>query len=163
VRTVWVAVVLAVLCLAAAAWFLVAWHSTATDQALARGRTREVLLAKTSQAAVTLNTEDAAHAKHTVATWQDVTAGSLHKKYAKAGAKYAKAIAGSGNVSEATVTQQALRALNAEKGVAEVLVTVDVTVHHGTKEKTKHERLTYAMTRTPEGWKAKAMHTLGGA
>jgi Mce-associated membrane protein len=163
VRAVWVAIVLAVLCLAAAAWFLVSWHSTATDRALARGRTRELLLEKTSQVAVTLNTEDAAHAKHTVATWRDATAGPLHEKYAKAGEKYEKAIASSGNISDATVTEEAVRALNADSGVAEVLVSIDVTVHKGKKDKTKHERLTYDMTRTPDGWKAKAMHTLGGA
>jgi Mce-associated membrane protein len=161
-RAIWVAVVLAVLALAAAGWFLHSWHAAAGDPALARGRAREAVLARSEQVAAALNTEDAGHAKRTVASWRKVTTGSLHEKYAKAGAKYAKAISKAGNVSDAQVTHEALRSLDVGKGTAGVLVTIDVTVHNGTKNKTKHERLVYDMARTPGGWKAAATHTIGG-
>jgi hypothetical protein len=161
-RAIWVAAVLAVLALAAAGWFLHSWHAAAGDHALARGRGREAVLARSKHVAAALNTEDAGHAKRTVASWQKVTTGRLHKRYTKASAKYATAISKAGNVSGAKVTHEALRSLDPRKHTAGVLVTIDVTVHHGKKTKTKNERLVYDMARTPGGWKAAATHTIGG-
>jgi Mce-associated membrane protein len=162
VRAIWVAILLAVLALAAAAWFVASWHQAAGDQALARGRARAAVLERTARVAVTLNTEEARHAKRTVSSWRKATTGSLHKKYAQDSAKYAKAISKAGNVSHAKVTEKALRSLDAGEGTASVLVTIDVTVHSGKKNKTKHERLVYDMARGGGTWKAKATHTIGG-
>jgi hypothetical protein len=162
VRAIWVAIGLACLALAAAAWFLVAWRSAADDPALARGRAREAVLDRAAHVAGTLNTEDTEHPEKTVASWQKVTTGRLHEKYTKAVGKYATAIRKAGNVSDAKVTGKAVRSLDASKGTARLLVTIYVTVQHGKKKKTKHERLAYDMASTPGGWKAQATHTIEG-
>jgi Mce-associated membrane protein len=154
--------VLAVLASLTAGWFGVSWYRAAHDESLELAVARDEVLRDAQQVAVNLNTLDHQQIEAGLDRWTASSTGQLEKEFRENRTSYAEAIKSARTKTEARVLDAAVAELNADAGIARVLLIVDVTA---TREKgepvVNRQRLQLEMTHTEDGWKASAIQPVG--
>jgi len=131
------------------------WAFTVTDDSLELARQRDVVLVDARQAAINLNTLDAADVEPGLDLWEQSSTGGLLDEFRANRAEYAGLVTESGRSTAASVTDAAVAELDLRSGVARVVVGVDVQVTvPGEDPVLLRQRLQIEMTRTEQGWKA---------
>ncbi|WP_063794484.1 nuclear transport factor 2 family protein, partial [Kitasatospora sp. MBT63] len=143
----------------AAAWGGWSWYAAAHDDAAARARTRDAVLAAGEQAVQNLNTLDHADLDHGLDLWESSTAGDLHAQLVQGRADFAKQVEQAGSVTSARILSAAVTELDQQAGRAAVLVAVRITVQtpQAPQPATKDSRMLGELTRTADGWKLSAL------
>lgn len=154
-------VVIAAVC---AGWFGWAWHespasastggsagsssSSVVQQALRQGE-------QDVQAFNTLSYKDLAGG---LSRWQAASTGVLRQETTKGWPGFAKQVSKAKTISTATILDAALTSLDQQKGTANMIAAVQITVTPAKgSAATKRNRLEGTLTKTPAGWKLSSL------
>lgn len=149
-------VVLVVIVTACAVVFGVLWYTASHDSALNNSRMRDDALRAAEQGSINLTTLDYRNVAQGLNKWKDSTTGTLYTQLTSGSlvrtfsqqAQQARSVT-SGKVLDGVITS-----LDAQKGQAEALVYVDVTVTAAGGQPTeKRLPLQWQLTLTSSGWK----------
>lgn len=127
-----------------------------TDDGLALAQARDAVLVDARQAAINLNTLNAADVQAGLDLWEQSSTGAVLEEFRRNRETYAKFVQEAGRSTEASVVDAAVAELDERAGKARVLVGVDVVVRpEGQEPVLSRQRLQLEMTRMPDGvWKA---------
>lgn len=152
-----VATVLAVLAALGAGF---SWWRAASDDAAARGRDRDAVLAAAGPELVTLNTIDYRSAAADVDRWIAATTGQYGKDLAGDRQLQIDRAASSKTVSTASLVQAAVTEIS--NGTARLLAVLDVRVSTGGGASAPRlNRLTVDVAQSPSGWKISGVQAAG--
>lgn len=150
-RTATALLVLAALFAAWAGW---SWYAAAHEDAYAYSRVRDEVLQAGEQGVQNLNTLDYRHLGAGLKTWQDSTAGDLHRQITEGRAGFEKQVTEARTITKARILDAAVSELDERSGKARILVGVEITVTPPEGDPaTKQSRLIGELTRTSAGWK----------
>jgi Mce-associated membrane protein len=153
------AAVLSVLAAAFSGW---SWWRAATDDASARGRERDAVLAAAGPSLVTLNTIDYRTAAADVDRWIAATTGQYGKDLAGDRQLQIDRASTARTVSSASLVQAAVTEIDVTSGSARLLAVLDVRVSTGGGAVTpKMNRLTVDVARSDAGWKISGVQAAG--
>lgn len=153
-------VVLAVVSVLAAAVSGWSWWRAAADDASARGRDRDAVLAAAGPELVTLNTIDYRTAAADVDRWIAATTGQYGKDLAGDRQLQIDRATTARTVSSASLVQAAVTEISAE--AARLLAVLDVRVSTGGGAAAQRlNRLTVDVSRSPDGWKISGVQAAG--
>ncbi|WIV56867.1 hypothetical protein [Amycolatopsis nalaikhensis] len=153
-------VVLAVVSVLAAAVSGWSWWRAAADDASARGRDRDAVLAAAGPELVTLNTIDYRTAAADVDRWIAATTGQYGKDLAGDRQLQIDRATTARTVSSASLVQAAVTEISAE--TARLLAVLDVRVSTGGGAAAQRlNRLTVDVSRSPDGWKISGVQAAG--
>lgn len=151
--------VLSVLAAAVSGW---SWWRAATDEASARGRDRDAVLAAAGPSLVTLNTIDYRTAAADVDRWIAATTGQYGKDLEGDRQLQIERATTARTVSSASLVQAAVTEIDVSRGTARLLAVLDVRVSTGGGAVTpKMNRLTVDVTRSDAGWKIAGVQAAG--
>lgn len=155
-------VVLAVLSILAAAFAGWSWWHAAADDALARGRSRDEVLAAAGPQLVTLNTIDYRTAAADVDRWIAATTGQYFKDLSGDRQLQIDRATTARTVSSASLVQAAVTEIDVPRGTARLLAVLDVRVSTaGSPAAPRMNRLTVDASRSPAGWKITGVQAAG--
>lgn len=158
-RALIVAAVVAVLAAAFTGW---SWWRAAHDDASARGRERDAILAAAGPELVTLNTIDYRSAGADVDRWMAATTGQYGKDLSGDREVQIDRAMATKTVSTASLVQAAVTEVDVEAGKARLLAVLDVRVSTaGAASAQKLNRLTVDVARTDDGWKVGGVQAAG--
>lgn len=145
---------LTVIAFIGAGWFGLSWYLAAHDKSLAQSMDRDAVLRDAQRATLTLNTVDYRHVQDGLALWEQSATGPLLAQLRANHDSYAHALTDSSTVSNGTLLDAAVAALDARAGTAQVLVGLDVTsqVDKGDPG-CVHRRVHLDMVRVGPTWK----------
>jgi Mce-associated membrane protein len=154
-----VAAVVSVLAAAFSGW---SWWRAATDDASARGRERDAVLAAAGPSLVTLNTIDYRTAAADVDRWIAATTGQYGKDLAGDRQLQIDRASTARTVSSASLVQAAVTEIDVSSGKARLLAVLDVRISTGGGAITpKMNRLTVDVARSDAGWKISGVQAAG--
>jgi Mce-associated membrane protein len=157
VKVLVVAAVLAVLAALFSGW---SWWRAASDDASARGRDRDAVLAAAGPELVTLNTIDYRNAGADVDRWIAATTGQYGKDLAGDRQLQIDRASSARTVSSASLVQAAVTEIS--DGTARLLAVLDVRVSTGGAAVTPRlNRLTVDVSRASDGWKISGVQAAG--
>ncbi|HEY0638032.1 MAG TPA: hypothetical protein VGD67_10325 [Pseudonocardiaceae bacterium] len=161
-----VAAVLAVLAVAAAGWYGVAWFRAANSPERDAAAAREEVLRDARQVILNLEAINYETLDADLARWESSVTGPLLDDFRASRERYAEQVRNTQAKAEATIVDAAVTELNPTAGTAEVLVFVDLlTIEHTDGKEsgraTKRQRLKLELTRTDDGWKASQAGPVG--
>ncbi|HWD03852.1 MAG TPA: hypothetical protein VG674_15525 [Amycolatopsis sp.] len=155
-------VLLPVLAVLAAAWFGWSWWHAAHDDALARGRDRDAVLAAAATDLVALNTIDYRTAGADVDRWVRATTGQYGEDLAGDRQLQLDRATSTKTVSTASLRQAAVTDLDPAAGTARVIAVLDVRVSTGGGAAVaKQARLTVDFARDGGAWKVGGVQAVG--
>ncbi|MET7996293.1 hypothetical protein ABZU76_35930 [Amycolatopsis sp. NPDC005232] len=155
-------VVVPVLAVLAAAWFGWSWWRAAHDDALARGRDRDAVLAAASTELVALNTIDYHNGGADVDRWIGATTGQYGANLAGDRQLQLDRATSTKTVSTASLLQAAVTDLDPAAGTARVIAVLDVRVSTGGGAAVpKQARLTVDFARDGDAWKVGGVQAVG--
>ncbi|MEU4252056.1 hypothetical protein AB0F15_32015 [Amycolatopsis sp. NPDC026612] len=153
------AAVLSVLAAAFSGW---SWWRAAADDASARGRERDAVLAAAGPELVTLNTIDYRTAAADVDRWIAATTGRYGTDLAGDRQLQIDRAGTARTVSSASLVQAAVTEVDVPAGKARLLAVLDVRVSTGgAAAAPKMNRLTVDVSRAPGGWKIAGVQAAG--
>ncbi|RSM40009.1 hypothetical protein DMA12_28225 [Amycolatopsis balhimycina DSM 5908] len=153
------AAVVSVLAAAFSGW---SWWRAATDDASARGRERDAVLAAAGPSLVTLNTIDYRTAAADVDRWIAATTGQYGKDLEGDRQLQIDRASTARTVSSASLVQAAVTEIDVSHGTARLLAVLDVRVSAGGGAVTpKMNRLTVDVARSDAGWKIAGVQAAG--
>ncbi|KDN19945.1 hypothetical protein [Amycolatopsis rifamycinica] len=153
-------VVLAVLSVLAAAFSGWSWWRAASDDASARGRSRDAVLAAAGPSLVTLNTIDYRTAAADVDRWIAATTGQYGKDLSGDRQLQIDRAVTARTVSTASLVQAAVTEISPDS--ARLLAVLDVRVSTGgAPAAPRMSRLTVDVSRSPSGWKISGVQAAG--
>jgi Mce-associated membrane protein len=157
---VWIAAaVVAVLAAAFSGW---SWWHAASDDALARGRERDAVLAAAGPELVTLNTIDYRNAGTDVDRWISATTGQYGKDLSGDRQVQVERASTARTVSTASLVEAAVTEIDAAAGKARLLAVLDVRVSTGgAPASPRMNRLTVDVSRSDSGWKVAGVQAAG--
>jgi len=148
-----VAVALAILAAAFAAWSGWAWHSAAQAGAPALAQTRDQVLQTGEQEVQNFNTLDYHQASAGLNLWLDSSTGALHSQLSQNLKQEVSLVQAKQTITSAKVLDGAVTQLDTSAGTATVMVAVDVTVTPAKGSPfTEREAEVGQLTRTSSGW-----------
>ncbi|MFG1641522.1 hypothetical protein ACGFMK_14650 [Amycolatopsis sp. NPDC049252] len=151
--------VVAVLVAAFAGW---SWWHAASDDALARGRARDAVIAAAGPELVTLNTIDYRNAGADVDRWISATTGQYGKDLTGDRQLQIERATTARTVSTASLVEAAVTEIDASGGTARLLAVLDVRVSTGGGAVTpRMSRLTVDVLRSDSGWKVAGVQAAG--
>ncbi|SEC27299.1 Mce-associated membrane protein [Amycolatopsis tolypomycina] len=151
--------VLSVLAAAFSGWY---WWRVASDDAAARGRARDEVLAAAGPFLVTLNTIDYRTAAADVDRWIAATTGQYGKDLTGDRQLQIDRAVSARTVSSASLVQAAVTEIDPARGSARLLAVLDVRVSTaGAPAAQRMNRLTVDVSRSPSGWKIAAVQAAG--
>jgi Mce-associated membrane protein len=154
--------VVAVVVLVAAAFFGVSWLVAHNDRGLQTAQTRDVVLEAGKHGLVQMNTLDYRQADAGLERWQQQVTGALGEEVAKNRADNVRSIQAAKTVTNARVLNAAVTRLDLDKGEANVIAALEVTVTpDGAPGATKRSRIDATLTKTDDGWKLSAVQVVG--
>ncbi|MGF7119788.1 mammalian cell entry protein [Rhodococcus sp. BE178] len=153
--------VLLVGALAAAIFFGIGWAKAASGRSTADER--DTALSDARQAAVNLNSYDAADMEKSFADLESSITGSLMDDLAKTREDMSTAAAASGAKSEGRVLRAALTSLNVDDGTADAMLVVETSTAMPNLETPVKRQITMRMSLVRDGdtWKASDAGNLG--
>ena len=155
-------VVLTVLSVVAAAFSGWSWWRAATDDASARGRERDAVLAAAGPSLVALNTIDYRTAAADVDRWIAATTGQYGKDLSGDRQLQIDRATTARTVSSASLVQAAVTEIDVTAGSARLLAVLDVRISSGGSPPTpKLNRLTVDVSRSASGWKIAGVQAAG--
>lgn len=141
-----------------AAWFGVSWALAASDDDLAYGRERDVVLTAAEDGLATLHTVDHRRAARDLDAWLTVTSGGLRKDIAGDRDGQLRRAASSKTVASAKVIRAAITELDKHGGTARVIAVVDVRLStSGGKPATQRRRMNADLVLDGSAWKISAV------
>jgi Mce-associated membrane protein len=157
VKVLALAAVLAVLAALFSGW---SWWRAASDDASARGRERDAVLAAAGPELVTLNTIDYRNAGADVDRWIAATTGQYGKDLAGDRQLQIDRASSARSVSSASLVQAAVTEIS--DGTARLLAVLDVRVSTGgAPTSPRLNRLTVDVSRASDGWKISGVQAAG--
>jgi Mce-associated membrane protein len=153
---------LTVVALVTAGWFGLSWYMAAHDKSLAVRAERDAVLRDAAQATFALNNIDYRHVQDGLTLWEQSATGPLLTQLRTNHDSYARAITDSATVTNGTVVDAAVAALDQQAGTAQALVALDVTsqVEKGDPG-CVHRRVHLDMVRAGQSWKVSNLTPVG--
>ena len=148
------AVVLFVVCAAAAGGFGASWALAANDESIAFATERDEALEAGRQAVLNFNTLDHRKVQEGLDRWVASSTGPLREEVERGRAENAKRIQEAKSVTTAEVVDAAVTTLDERAGKAQMIAVVKVTVaQEGKPPAEKRSRYQAELTREGETWK----------
>ncbi|UOX84933.1 hypothetical protein MUY14_24295 [Amycolatopsis sp. FBCC-B4732] len=155
-------IVLAVFSLLAAGFSGWSWWRAASDDASARGRERDAVLAAAGPQLVTLNTIDYHSAAADVDRWISSATGQYGKDLSGDRQLQIDRATSARTVSTASLVQAAVTEIDVAVGSARLLAVLDVRVSTaGAAVTPRLNRLTVDVSRSASGWKIAGVQAAG--
>ncbi|MEC3973943.1 hypothetical protein [Amycolatopsis sp. H20-H5] len=155
-------IALAVVSVAAAAWFGWSWWRAAHDEASSRGRERDAVVAAASDELVVLNTLDYRAGARDVDRWIAATAGQLGQDLTGDRQSQLDRATSTKTIATAELKQAAVTELDPNAGTARLMAVLDVRVSTGGGAPAPNvSRLTVDLRRGEGGWKVTAVQAAG--
>jgi Mce-associated membrane protein len=159
VKVLVVAAVVSVLAALFSGW---SWWRAASDDASARGRERDAVLAAAGPELVTLNTIDYRSAGADVDRWIAASTGQYGKDLAGDRQVQIDRATTARTVSTASLVQAAVTEIDVSRGTARLLAVLDVRVSTGgSPASPRLNRLTVDVARSGSGWKVAGVQAAG--
>jgi Mce-associated membrane protein len=159
VKVLVVAAVVSVLAALFSGW---SWWRAASDDASARGRERDAVLAAAGPELVTLNTIDYRSAGAAVDRWIAASTGQYGKDLAGDRQVQIDRATTARTVSTASLVQAAVTEIDVSRGTARLLAVLDVRVSTGgSPASPRLNRLTVDVARSVSGWKVAGVQAAG--
>lgn len=160
-RLVLLAVVTLVAVLAAVASGAFWWRARA-DPDLRAAQERDVVLESGKHRLAEINTLDFHEPDAGLARWQAQVTGPLAEEIKKNREDNVRSIRDAKTVTKAKVLGAAVTKLDAAKGQANMIASLEVTVSpEGGQPVTKRSRIDSGLTRTGDGWKLSSVQVVG--
>lgn len=154
----YVAIALAVIAAACAAWFGWSWQHTTHSSSLSSAQVRDEALRQGELAVQDFNTLDYKTVGAGLDTWQKSSTGTLLHEITAGRSQFEAEIRKAKTITTASVLDAALTSLNEQTGRANIIVALQITVTplKGSST-TKQTRLEGTLVRTASGWKLSSL------